>query len=647
MYLHGGDYNPEQWKDNFDIIEEDLIKLKNANINTITLGMFNWASLEPSENKYEIDWYIRVLDLIKQYEFQIIIGTPTAARPHWLAQKYPETSRVNYEGIRELSGFRHNHCMQSKEYRNHAEKIIRKVAEIIVDYANIHSWHINNEFNGKCYCDECQEAFRNHLKKEYGTIENLNNKWWNSFWSHNYSSFDEISPPFKHGENTNTSLSINWERFTTQSHIDYFNFEKSIIREYSDLPITTNFFDQPLDGTLDYYEFAKHVDYVSYDIYPAWNTEDNYDTAIRALMNLKIMSNLAYKDFYIMESSPSSTNWQDYTILKTDELFEASNFLHMFANTKSFLYFQLKQSAGSREMYHGSVLDHFSNAESRVYNYVKEFGEKVKGIEKIADAKTEKQIGIYFDWNNLNMLKYSDGPRNRGYNQKELYKNIFEYFINIGYNVDFFFDEQVVDEFDILIFPYSYNCKKEVIDKLKQLNNKQIIALPLFNYVDKNCLFNNDASPSYMNEEFGITVNEVSAILDEDVLAVNEYTFKDLVEVVELKSAKPLVVYNHQLFKNLVTSNKVNNEYIYIASIPTKKTLIKLFDELFQTKYIHEQKLIQQKVNHNNEIYKYILNLGKEPNQDKNIVWKSKTNSNNIENLEFAISKINMNQFLD
>ncbi|UUX35112.1 beta-galactosidase [Fundicoccus culcitae] len=38
--LHGGDYFPEQWLDQPEVLEEDFALLKAANINTITVGMF-------------------------------------------------------------------------------------------------------------------------------------------------------------------------------------------------------------------------------------------------------------------------------------------------------------------------------------------------------------------------------------------------------------------------------------------------------------------------------------------------------------------------------------------------------------------------------------------------------------------------------
>ena len=39
--LYGGDYNPEQWLDRPDILEEDIRMLRKAGCNTVTLGIFS------------------------------------------------------------------------------------------------------------------------------------------------------------------------------------------------------------------------------------------------------------------------------------------------------------------------------------------------------------------------------------------------------------------------------------------------------------------------------------------------------------------------------------------------------------------------------------------------------------------------------
>lgn len=39
-YLHGGDYNPEQWLDRPDILKKDIEYFKKAHINTVSMGCF-------------------------------------------------------------------------------------------------------------------------------------------------------------------------------------------------------------------------------------------------------------------------------------------------------------------------------------------------------------------------------------------------------------------------------------------------------------------------------------------------------------------------------------------------------------------------------------------------------------------------------
>ena len=51
--LHGGDYNPDQWLDRPDILEEDIKMMKKAGVNTATVGVFSWSTLEPQEGNFQ------------------------------------------------------------------------------------------------------------------------------------------------------------------------------------------------------------------------------------------------------------------------------------------------------------------------------------------------------------------------------------------------------------------------------------------------------------------------------------------------------------------------------------------------------------------------------------------------------------------
>ena len=57
--LHGGDYNPEQWIDCPQVLEEDIRLMKEAHVNCVSLGIFSWAKLEPEEGEFHFGWLRR------------------------------------------------------------------------------------------------------------------------------------------------------------------------------------------------------------------------------------------------------------------------------------------------------------------------------------------------------------------------------------------------------------------------------------------------------------------------------------------------------------------------------------------------------------------------------------------------------------
>ena len=59
-FIYGGDYNPEQWL----IIrypKQDLLLMKKAHINTVTLGAFR-STLEPIKDCFNFTWLIDIID---------------------------------------------------------------------------------------------------------------------------------------------------------------------------------------------------------------------------------------------------------------------------------------------------------------------------------------------------------------------------------------------------------------------------------------------------------------------------------------------------------------------------------------------------------------------------------------------------------
>ena len=90
-FLHGGDYNPDQWLDRPDILEKDIELMKKAGINSASVGIFAWSALEPEEGKYTFEWMDSVIDRLYENGIYTVLATPSGARPYWMDEKYPES----------------------------------------------------------------------------------------------------------------------------------------------------------------------------------------------------------------------------------------------------------------------------------------------------------------------------------------------------------------------------------------------------------------------------------------------------------------------------------------------------------------------------------------------------------------------------
>ena len=67
--VYGGDYNPEQWPK--EVWKEDMKLLKEAHIDVLTLNVFAWASLQPSEEEYDFSRLDEIMELVGEHGFSV------------------------------------------------------------------------------------------------------------------------------------------------------------------------------------------------------------------------------------------------------------------------------------------------------------------------------------------------------------------------------------------------------------------------------------------------------------------------------------------------------------------------------------------------------------------------------------------------
>jgi hypothetical protein len=170
--IHGGDYNPDQWLSTVpDILEKDAAVMQATGINSSSVAIFAWTSLEPEEGKFTFDWLDRTMDAQAKIGNRVILATLSGAMPAWLADKYPDARRVDRRGFRSHYGNRHNHCWSSPSFHERVRVINSMLAERYRDHPSLAVWHVSNKLSGDCFCDRCRAAWAQWLERALRHVE--------------------------------------------------------------------------------------------------------------------------------------------------------------------------------------------------------------------------------------------------------------------------------------------------------------------------------------------------------------------------------------------------------------------------------------------------------------------------------------------
>ena len=412
-FLFGGDWNPEQWPE--DTWEHDLDMLEDAHINEVTINVFSWALLQPAEDRYDFSMLDKIVALLVKHDFNIVMATGTAALPGWMVRLHPETIRTEQNGTRHVFGGRHNFCPTSPYFRKASRALAAHVAERYAGTSGLVAWHVCNEYGGGgglCYCDHCAEAFRTWLKNKYGTVEALNKAWCANFWSHTIYDWGDVVPPVSYGDGIGdakcvvSGLQMDYRRFQNQAQLACYTNERDAIRAYdAATPITTNLMGTFKD--LDYFEWAKEMDVVSWDNYPGMDTPPSFTAMCHDLMR-GIGGN---KPFMLMEQTPNQQNWFPFCKVKQPGEVRKLSWQAVAHGADTVRFFQMKQSLGGCERFHGAVIAHDGTEESRVFKETAALGEELDRIgRRIMGSRIESRVAIMFDWQSYWSLEGCVGP---------------------------------------------------------------------------------------------------------------------------------------------------------------------------------------------------------------------------------------------
>lgn len=570
--LHGADYNPEQWENYPGIIEKDIAMMKQAKCNVMSVGIFSWAKLEPREGEYDFAWLDSIIEKLYAAGIHIFLATPTGARPAWMSQKYPEVLRVGRNRVPALHGGRHNHCMTSPVYRDKTLKINSLLAERYSQHPAVLGWHISNEYGGECHCNLCQERFRDWLKARYKTLDALNHAWWSTFWSHTYTDWSQIESPSPQGEVSIHGLNLDWRRFNTAQVTDFCRHEVAPLKAANaELPVTTNFMEYFYD--YDYWQLAEAIDFISWDSYPMWHREkDETQLACYTAMYHDMMRSLkGGKPFVLMESTPSTTNWQPTSKLKKPGMHILSSMQAVAHGADAVQYFQWRKSRGSVEKFHGAIIDHVGHLDTRVGREVMRLGEMLERLPDVVGCRTEARVAIIFDQQNRWALDDAEGPRNKGMEYEKTVNEHYRPFWEQGIAVDIIDADGDLSPYALVIAPMLYMVREGFAERAEAFvaAGGHLVTTYWSGVVNETDLCHLGGFPGPLRKLVGIWAEEIDCLDDGERnlvqgLAGNAsglqgpYQVRHLCELIHAESAQVLATYRDDFYagRPAVTVNR-------------------------------------------------------------------------------------------
>jgi len=581
--LHGGDYNPEQWLDTPEIIDKDFYLMKRCGVNQLSMAIFSWSKLEPQEGVYDFAWLDAMLERVSKENKYLFLATPSGARPRWLSAAYPEVLRVDKNRQRALYGERHNHCYTSPVYREKVTQINTLLAKRYHDHPQLVMWHVSNEYGGECHCDLCQGAFRDWIRTKYNDdLDQLNKAWWTTFWSHTYTDWNQVESPSPHGELHLHGLNIDWRRFVSHQTTDFMKHEIEALRLYSpDIPVTTNF--MAFFPDVDYPKMAQHLDVVSWDSYPQWNRPgaDVYEPSFQGFFHDLCRTLKRGRPFLLMESTPSISNWHQVCKLKRPGMHLQSCLLAIAHGSDSAQYFQWRQSRGSCEKFHGAVVSHVGDENTRIFKDVASVGDALAKLDNVVGTSVTPEVALIYDWENSWAINDIVGFRSDMKYLGECHSH-YTPFWKSGTPVDVVDMESDFSRYKVLVAPMLYMLRADAASKIESFVKQggTLVTTFLSGMVDEFDLCFQGGFPGPLRKIVGVWDEELDCIFDDEhnLVEMNEQnslgisgTFKarELCTLIHAEGAEILAQYGKDFYagRPAVTRNSYGKgEAYYIAS---------------------------------------------------------------------------------
>jgi beta-galactosidase len=525
----GVDYYPELWvfpysgtADNPEAAwEHDAQMMAEAGINVVRIGECSWGICEPEEGKYDFLWLRRVMDIMEDHNIKVVLGTPTAAPPIWLAKKHPEILPLDEHGLVKHEGTCRAVCLNNDAYWNASKHLVENMAQALGDHPQLIAWQIDSGLGEHqtewSFNEDSRLEWQNWLKLKYKTVKTLNDQLGLCYLGQIVSSFDDVPMPMSAPTAHNPALLLDWYRFCSDAIVAFVRMQADVLRKLCpNHPVTVNL--RALHQKFDHFDMAAAVDFVSVESYPAIKTisaESACDIDIlRSLKKSDIKTPDGDCGFWVIGQKAGQVNWQDVNSLVRPGITRLFTYQLISRGACGVFYHRWRQPRIGNEKLCGAVLPHHPEDNMRVFKEISQIGEELKILAPaLKDTKVAAEVCILYSHENDWALQQPMQP-NKFFNLREHIQLIYNALHDRNILVDFARPFEDLSKYKIVFAPSLHLLAAGEADRLKLYVQNGGTLVSTFNtgLVNEYHIAPTTGYPNEMTDLFGLEVLEFDPI---------------------------------------------------------------------------------------------------------------------------------------
>ena len=442
--LLGAAWYPEQWPESRWNADLDL--MQKAHLHVVRVGEFAWTALEPSEGEYELDWLERAINLAGQHGIYVILGTPSAGPPVWMATKYPDILITDANGKQYTGATRNRSNWNSERYKRFVREMDLQLSKRFGHNPYVIGWQIDNEYSSQSYDADTQAQFHTWLQHRYGTIEKLNAAWTTAYNNQTYSAFDQV--PLVEGARDNSpGLWLDSKRFISDSLRAYQRVQIDAIRKYADTSqkITTNM--MRFYGLFDGYTVGQDLDIIGLDNPQVSGQFDPIEMAPPQ----DLIRGIKDRNYWIMETTAGPRGGGNASIQLDKGAMRDSVWADIGLGADLVSYWQWRDALNGGEQNHGALVD-VDGEPDPIYAEWSQIGSE---FEKAGPALTgttvDSSVAILYSYPSRWTIDWQ--KMNPKYDPIEALMSYYTPLHELGYTIDIAPPERDLSKYKLVIAP--------------------------------------------------------------------------------------------------------------------------------------------------------------------------------------------------